>query len=119
MATDKLFKVFGVSKHPEQGYKVRFANDMLRSKVLTKSGHTDIELVELSEAVSKYEGIKLIQNLPEFSNANAQNAIMEYLEDKAPKAPAKSKPVAKGVMKAKAPAKAKAPTADMDENIPF
>jgi hypothetical protein len=94
MATDKLFKVFGVS-NLNGTYKVRFANDMMRSKVLTKSGHTDIELVELSEAVTKYEGIKMIATLPEFSNAHSQEAIQEYLEEKAPKAPAKTAPKAK------------------------
>ena len=113
MATDKLFKVFGVS-NLDGVYKVRFANDMLRSKVLTKSGHTDIELVELSEAVSKYEGIKMIATLPEFSNAHAQSAIQEYLEDKAPVKAKTSKPAAKGVMK---PAKA-TKVAD-NENEPF
>ena len=110
MATDKLFKVFGVS-NLNGVYKVRFANDMLRSKVLTKSGHTDIELVELSEAISKYEGIRMIATLPEFSNAHAQSAIQEYLEEKAPKAPAKTAP------KAKAPAKTALVTED--EDAPF
>jgi len=110
MATDKLFKVFGVSKLDGE-YKVRFANDIMRTKVLAKHGHTDIELVELSEAVTKYEGIKTIQSLPEFGDANSQSAIAEYLEEKAPKATV-SKPVAK---KATKPAKSKAE----DENTPF
>jgi len=117
MATDKLFKVFGVSKLDGE-YKVRFANDIMRTKVLAKHGHTDIELVELSEAVTKYEGIKTIQSLPEFSNANAQSAIAEYLEEKAPKA---SKPAAKGVMKPAKAVKAPAKTAKVteDEDAPF
>jgi hypothetical protein len=106
MATDKQFKVFGVSKFNGE-VKVRFANDMLRTKVLLKHGHEDVELVELSEALSKYDGIKLIKDLPEFANAAAQSAIAEYLEDKAPKAPK---------AKATAPAEAKATE---DENVPF
>ena len=120
MATDKLFKVFGVSKLDGE-YKVRFANDIMRTKVLAKHGHTDIELVELSEAVTKYEGIKTIQSLPEFSNANAQSAIAEYLEEKAPKAPKASKPAAKGVMKPAKAVKAPAKTAKVteDEDAPF
>lgn len=126
MATDKTFKVFGVSNLNGR-YKVRFANDMLRSKVLIKSGHTDIELVELSEAVSKYEGIKIIASLPEFANAHAQSAIQEYLEEKAPKAPKAKAAPAKAPAKAKAP-KAKAPTkakaaktpvTPEDEDAPF
>ena len=105
MATDKMFKVFGVSKLDGE-YKVRFANDIMRTKVLAKHGHTDIELVELSEAVTKYEGIKTIQSLPEFSDAASQSAIAEYLEEKAPKA--KSGPA---ISKSKAPAKTTAPKA--------
>ena len=116
MATDKLFKVFGVS-NLNGVYKVRFANDMLRSKVLTKSGHTDIELVELSEAVTKYEGIRMIATLPEFSNAHAQSAIQEYLEEKAPKSANVKAVVAAKAPKAKAPAKTSKVTED--EDAPF
>jgi hypothetical protein len=121
MATDKLFKVFGVSKLDGET-KVRFANDMLRTKVLAKHGHTEIELVELSEALTKYEGIQAIQGLPEFANAAAQAAITEYLEDKAPKAKV-SKPVAKATKTpvaktTKAPAKAVQKVTE-DEDAPF
>ena len=118
MATDKLFKVFGVSKLDGE-YKVRFANDIMRTKVLAKHGHTDIELVELSEAMTKYDGIKAIQSLAEFSNANSQSAIAEYLEEKAPKA--KAAP-AKAPAKAQSKTKAKttAPVAvTEDEDAPF
>ena len=120
MATDKLFKVFGVSKLDGE-YKVRFANDIMRTKVLAKHDHTDIELVELSEAMTKYDGIKTIQALAEFSNANAQSAIAEYLEEKAPKA--KAAPVkapAKAQSKTKAKTKTTAPVAvTEDEDAPF
>lgn len=102
MATDKTFKVFGVSKLGGE-YKVRFANDIMRIKVLAKHGHEDIRLAEVDEALTKYEGIKAIQSMEDFADAAAQSAIAEYLEEKAPKA---SKPAAKGVMK---PAKAKTP----------
>jgi len=116
MATDKLFKVFGTSKLNGE-YKVRFANDVMRIKVLAKHGHEDITLVELDAPVSKYEGIKQIALLPEFSNASSQAAITEYLEEKAPKA---TKPAAKGVMKpAKAKAPAKAAKVTEDEDAPF
>lgn len=86
MATDKKFTVFGVSKHPELGYKVRFANDVMRIKNLAKSGHEDIRLCEVDSAMSKYEGIQKIQTMDEFQDAAAQSAITEYLEDKAPRA---------------------------------
>ena len=116
MATDKLFKVFGVSKLDGE-YKVRFANDIMRTKVLAKHGHTDIELVELSESMTKYDGIKAIQSLAEFSNANAQSAIAEYLEEKAPKT--KAAPV-KAPAKSQPKAKVAAPVAvTEDEDAPF
>ncbi len=51
---NKLFKVAGVSAVKGQ-YKVRFANDMARVKVLIKTDHTDIELMELPRAMSKGE----------------------------------------------------------------
>ena len=116
MATDKLFNIVGVSKHPELGYKVRFATDIMRIKNLAKSGHEDIRLAELDNAVTKYEAVKQIQTMDEFADTHAQAAIAEYLEDKAPKAaPA---PKAKAT---KAPAK-KAVAAKVDpalEDAPF
>lgn len=117
MATDKLFTVFGVSKLNGE-YKVRFATDLMRIKVLAKHGHEDIRLTEMDTAVSKYEGIKQLQSHAEFQDAAAQSAIMEYLEEKAPKAPkAKAAPATK----AKAPAKAKTAKVDTSamEDAPF
>ena len=117
MATDKQYNVFGVSKLNGE-YKVRFANDVMRIKVLAKHGHEDITLVDLEKPYTKYAGIQAIKALPEFSGAHAQAAITEYLDEKAP---AKSKPAAKGVMKpAKATKKAAAVSAvTEDENTPF
>jgi hypothetical protein len=120
MATDKQFKVFGTSSLDGET-KVRFANDTMRTKVLQKHGHEDIILVELSESLTKYEGIKAIQGMDQFANAASQMAITEYLEDKAPKAPKASKPAAKGVMKPAKAAKAtpKAAKVTEDEDAPF
>ena len=102
MATDKLFNVVGVSKLNGE-YKVRFATDIMRIKVLAKHGHEDIRLAELDKATTKYEAVKQLQGMDEFQDAAAQSAIAEYLEDKAPKAPkAKSGPAVKAT---KAPAK--------------
>jgi len=101
MATDKLFKVAGISKLNGE-YKVRFANDIMRIKVLAKSGHEDIRLAELDTAVSKMEAAMLISGMDEFSDVIAQATIAEYVEENTPKAPkAKTAPV-------KAPVKAKA-----------
>ena len=113
MATDKLFKVAGISKLNGE-YKVRFANDIMRIKVLAKSGHEDIRLAELDTAVTKLEAAKLIQGMDEFSDTIAQATIMEYLDEKTPKA--------KAAPKAKAPAKTKAVKAKVDadlEDAPF
>lgn len=120
MATDKLFKVVGVSKLDGE-YKVRFANDIMRIKVLAKHGHEDIRLCELDEATTKYEAVKQLQFMDEFNDAAAQSAIAEYLEDKAPKQPkapkAKAAP-AKAKAATKTKAKAKVETTE-DEDAPF
>lgn len=110
MATDKLFNIVGVSKLNGE-YKVRFATDIMRIKVLAKHGHEDIRLAELPEAVTKYAAVEQLKTLDEFQDVAAQDAIAEYLEDKAPKAAKAPKATAKtgpAVSKAKAPAKAKA-----------
>ena len=103
MATDKLFNVFGVSKLDGE-YKVRFANDILRSKVLHKHGHQDVRLEDIGRSVTKYEGIMIIQGMDQFSDAAAQSAIAEYLDEKAPKTPAKAKAKVATAPKAKAKA---------------
>jgi hypothetical protein len=45
MSTEKLFGVAGVSKLDGQ-FKVRYANNMARAKVLEKNGHTDIKFID-------------------------------------------------------------------------
>jgi hypothetical protein len=124
MATDKLFTVCGTSKLGTE-YKVRFANDQLRIKVLAKHGHEDITLVELPEAMTKLEAVKFIKTLDEFSSASSQSAIADYLDrkDEAPKAvkaPGVTK-TAKTTAKVAAPKAAKAPKVDTSamEDAPF
>ena len=118
MATDKTFTVAGVSTL-NGDCKIRFANDVLRVKNLAKSGHEDIRLVELNEAMLKTEAAKFIQALPEFEDAVAQEAIAEYLSkhDRAPRVQVK-----KAVKKAVTTKPARAPkvTAPVDsEDAPF
>jgi hypothetical protein len=93
MATDKLFTVAGTSKLDGE-YKVRFANDVLRIKVLTKHGHEDITLVELPNAMTKLEAVNFIKTIDEFSGVAAQAAIADYL-DRNDEKPAKAAPKAK------------------------
>lgn len=85
MATDKLFNVVGVTQLNGE-YKVRFATDIMRIKVLDKHGHKDVRLCELDKPMTKYAAVQAIQTMDEYQDAAAQSAIAEYLEEKAPKA---------------------------------
>ena len=118
MATDKLFNVAGVSKLNGE-YKVRFATDIMRIKVLAKHGHEDIRLAELDTAVTKLEAVKQLATMDEFQDVAAQSAIAEYLDEKTPKA--KAAPKAKATAKVAAPKAAKAPKVDTSamEDAPF
>jgi hypothetical protein len=120
MATDKTFSVAGISKLNGE-YKIRFANDIMRIKVLAKSGHEDIRLADLEGEFTKMEAAKIILGLEDFADATAQATITEYMEDNTPKAKV-SKPVAKATKTpvaktTKAPAKAVKVTED--EDAPF
>jgi len=123
MATDKLFNVVGVSKLGGE-YKVRFATDIMRIKVLAKHGHEDIRLAELDTAVTKLEAVAQLKSMDEFQDVAAQAAIDEYLDAKTPKtkaavtkAPAKAKAAPVKAPAKKATAKV-ADTSDM-EDAPF
>ena len=100
--SDKQFTYCGTSTCAGT-YKVRWATDAARVKVLEKTGHTDIKLVELPAAMIKLEAAQFIQALPEFDDPNSQTAISTYLETmqarNAPKVPKKRgrKPSAKVV----------------------
>lgn len=116
MATDKIYTVAGVSTQNGET-KARFANDVMRIKVLAKNGHTDIQLVELPNAMSKVDAAKFIAALPEYAGAAAQAAISEYLgkHDRTPKVAVKAA-VKKAVENKPAKTTVKAKE---DENQPF
>lgn len=127
MATDKLFSVAGVSRQDGE-MKIRFANDVMRVKVLAKNQHTDILLVELPNEMTKIEAAKFIGELDEFQGADAQTAIAEYLakHDRQPKAKVEVKKAVKKATKAKDPAVTQAEPADAElvnlddlEDAPF
>lgn len=86
MATDKTYSVVGVTRQPDGKVKVRWTNNIMRIKILVREGHTDIQLADLGKEMTKYDGVLAIKDLPEFQTAFAQEAIAEYLEEKAPKA---------------------------------
>lgn len=85
--------------------KVRFANDMTRVKVLQKNGHTEIDLIELKEPMTKEAAVAFLLSI-DFAtkdgktNQEVQDALLAEVEKRtdAPKAP-------------KAPKVAKAPKA--------
>jgi hypothetical protein len=58
----------GVSKLDGE-FKVRFANDAMRTKVLIKNGHTDIDIIELKHAMTKDEAVAYLISI-DFDNGN-------------------------------------------------
>lgn len=126
MATDKLFTVVGTSKLNGE-MKVRFANDVMRVKVLAKHGHSDINLIELDTPMSKLEAVKILKTVDEFQGVAEQAAIADYLDrkDEKPakaakaKAPAKTATVKAPKVKAAKPAKAPAVDTSAMEDAPF
>jgi hypothetical protein len=103
--TDKLFSVAGVSTLNGET-KARFANDVMRVKVLRKNGHTDIVLVELPSEMTKLAAAEFIQGLPEFASPVAQAAIDEAIGKRESKPKVERRPAAKAKV-VKKPAKAK------------
>jgi hypothetical protein len=77
----KLFKVAGVSRR-NGTFKARFANDMTRVKVLAKTGSTDIDLIELKEAMTKEDIVAYLLSI-DFDNGNVEiRAALEQELDK-------------------------------------
>jgi hypothetical protein len=80
--TSKTFAVAGVSIKDGK-YKARFANDVMRTKILVKTGHTNIQMETLpremtkGEAVAHLIAIGLGQDQPEIATA-LQAAAKKY-----------------------------------------
>lgn len=124
----KSFTHAGVSRLNGE-FKVRFCNDALRVKVLAKNGHTDIDIVQLREAMSKEDVIAYLMEIDFATKDGATNqevqaaleAEIDKRSEKAPKAPKvpkatknpAGKPAKKGpsmdAIKAKVAAAKKAP----------
>jgi hypothetical protein len=69
------FKVVGVSTL-NGVTKVRFANDFVsRVKMLIKAGHTDIELIELAEPLSKADAVTHLKTTELMATARFAEAI--------------------------------------------
>jgi hypothetical protein len=81
MATAKKFAVAGVSTLAGKT-KIRFANDVMRIKILAKNGHTGVELVELPREMTKAE---IAQYLFETDFARGRAAVDAAIKDLAKK----------------------------------
>lgn len=67
---DKKFSFAGTSRK-DGIMKARFANDLMRVKVLAKTGHSDIDLIELKEPMTKPEAVAFLLSI-DFDNGNAE-----------------------------------------------
>ena len=75
MATDKKFAVAGVSTLAGKT-KIRFANDMMRIKILAKNGHTDVDLIDLPREMTKAE---IAQYMTEQDFAKGRKAVADAI----------------------------------------
>lgn len=69
-----MFKVTGVSRC-KGSFKVRFANDMSRVKVLIKTGHDEIELIEMPDAADKAGCVNFLKASALYDRAEFKEAI--------------------------------------------
>ena len=100
----KTFTHAGVSKLDGK-FKVRFANDSLRTKVLIKNGHTDIDIVELKHAMTKDEAVAYLLSI-DFDNGNKEvRAALEAEQAKRTETPKAANKEQKPKKEAKKPAK--------------
>jgi len=108
----KSFTHAGVSKQDGQ-FKVRFANDAMRTKVLIKNGHTDIDIIELKHAMTKEDAVAFLMEIDFATKDGVTNALVqEALANELDKRSEVAKVTAtKAAPKAKAPKAAK-PTLD-------
>lgn len=61
MSAEKLFTVAGTARNADGTVKARFANDLVaRIKILNKAGCTDINLIELPQAMTKLDALKYL-----------------------------------------------------------
>ena len=103
MSAEKLFTVAGTARNADGTVKARFANDLVaRIKILNKAGCTDINLVELPQAMTKLQALQYLTEQG-ITEGDAGFAVANKLAEKA-------KVAKKGEVKVKA-TKATAKTA--------
>ena len=92
---DKTFTVAGTATNADGTVKVRFANDLVaRIKILNKNNCTNINLVELPQAMTKLQALQHLQTLG-ITAGDAGFAVANKLSEK-------SKVAKKGEIKVKA-----------------
>jgi len=100
MTAEKTFTVAGTAKNSDGTVKARFANDLVaRIKILNKAGCTDINLVELPQAMTKLEALQYLTEQG-ITEGDAGFAVANKLAEKA-------KVAKKGEVKVKASKPAK------------
>lgn len=121
----KQFKVAGVSKGAD-GYKVRFATDMTRVKILAKY-FTDVQLIELPEPMDKPAVVTYLKTSELYTNpvykevidnADAKyNAVatVKVKAEKVTKAPKEKAAPSLDAIKARKPRPATSPTAAVQQ----
>lgn len=88
--TDKTFTVAGVSTLDGK-VKVRFANDIMRIKVLSKKGHTNIDLIDLPHAMTKAQIAEYMNTIGFAGEDTAVQEAIDYVIKKhSPKTNAKA-----------------------------
>jgi hypothetical protein len=110
----KTFTHAGVSRL-NGALKCRFANDGMRVKVLTKGGHTDIDLKDLPEAMTKSQAVEhLISSGFAKGRAEVLAALNDELTKRSPKALATPAPITLDKIAAKKVKAAKKPAVTQD-----
>lgn len=69
-----MFKVTGISGR-KGAYKVRFANDMSRVKILVKNGFDEVELIEMPTALDKSGCVNFLKASALYERAEFKAAI--------------------------------------------
>ena len=82
MTQELLFTVAGTSTLNGET-KVRFANDLVsRIKTLNRSGHTNINIIELPKAMTKLEAAQYLQTQEGFTSGDAGFAVATKVAEK-------------------------------------
>jgi len=85
MATTKKFAVTGVSTLNGKT-KIRWANDVMRIKILAKNGHQDVDLVTLPHEMTKAEIVEYLSSINYGQGNPAVTAALKYAAKKNPAA---------------------------------